>query len=405
LCLNNALTWHGVGNQQDEINMNVVMFVSNPFTNDARVYAEAKSLIQAGGRVTVVAWNSKRENPPRQTWDGIDIVRVGTRLSPKYGAASWLWNGFNLLLWWRQAYRRALILSKETRFDVIHCHDFDTLAIGIRLKRKLGLPLIYDAHEIYGYMVARSLPRWIANMLLWLEKRLVTKADRIINAWEAQRRYFSRVTDRPISIIMNCKPLQSMEYQPADNEGKFTVLYIGGLHKGRAVPMLVHAVRELTGVQCLIGGSGHPNYVQALKEECSRISNATFLGKVPLDEVIPMTGKYDCVFLMIDPADLNNSIALANKQFEAMVCGRPIICTKGTYSGEVTEQEEVGLVVEYTEEALKQAIIKLRDNPGLREKLGRNALEAAITKYNWQKEEVKLLELYKSLQNESQLSG
>jgi glycosyltransferase involved in cell wall biosynthesis len=405
LCLNNAVNWDVAGNRQEKIDMNVLMFVSNPFTNDPRVYAEAKSLVQAGGRVTVVAWDSKQENPPRQTWDGIDIVRVSTRLSPKYGAASWLWNGFNLLLWWWQAYRRALILNKETRFDVIHCHDFDTLAIGIRLKGKLRLPLIYDAHEIYGYMVARSLPRWIANMLLWLEKRLVTKADRIINAWEAQQRYFSRITDRPISIIMNCKPLQSVEYQPADNEGNFTVLYIGVLHKGRAVPMLVQAVKRLPGVHCIIGGIGHPDYVQALKEECSRISNVTFLGRVPLDEVIPMTRKSDCVFLMIDPADLNNSIALANKQFEAMVCGRPIICARGTYSGEVTEQEEVGLTVEYTEEALKQAIIKLRDNSGLREKLGRNALEAAISKYNWQNEEVKLLELYESLKNGSQLSG
>jgi len=385
--------------------MKVLMFVANPFTNDPRVYAEAKSLVQTGYQVTVIAWDSKRENPPRQAWDGIDIVRVSTRLSPKYCIASWLWNGFNLLLWWWQAYRRALMLNKETRFDVIHCHDFDTLAIGIRLKRELRLPLIYDAHEIYGYMVARNLPRWIANMLLWLEKRLVTKADRIINVHEAQKKYFSGITDKPISVIMNCKPLQSMEYQPADNKGKFTVLYIGVLHKGRAVPMLVHAVKELTGVKCLIGGIGHPNYVQALKEECSRISNATFLGKVPLDEVIPMTKQSDCVFLMIDPADINNRMGLGNKQFEAMVCGRPVICTKGTYSGELTEQEEVGLAVEYTEEALKQAIIKLRDKPGLREKLGRNALKAAIAKYNWQKEEAKLLELYKSLQNESHSSG
>lgn len=383
------------------VTMNVLMFVANPFTNDPRVYGEATSLIKAGYEVTVVAWDSKRENPPRQTWDGIDIVRVRTRLSPKYGAASWLWNGFNMLLWQRQAYRRALLLNKGLCFDVIHCHDFDTLAIGIMLKRKLKIPLIYDAHEIYGYMMARTFPLRVASIFLWLEKRLVTKTDRIINVHEAQKRYFSTITDRPISIIMNCKPLQSMEYQPADNEGNFTVLYIGVLYKGRATPMLVQAVKRLPGVHCIIGGIGHPDYVQALKEECSRISNVTFLGRVPLDEVMPMTRKSDCVFLMLDPADLNNSIGLGNKQFEAMVCGRPIICAKGTYSGELTEREEVGLAVEYTEEALKQAIIKLRDNPGLREKLGRNALEAAIAKYNWQKEEVKLLELYKSLQNES----
>jgi len=383
--------------------MNVLMFVANPFTNDPRVYAEAKSLVQAGGQVTVVAWDREQEDPPRQTCDGINIVRVRIRLFPKYGAASWLWNGFRLLLWQLQAYRLALILHKEKHLDIIHCHDLDTLAIGIKLKRKLRLPLIYDAHEIYGYMVARSLPHWIANMLLWLEKRLVTKVDKVITISEARKRYFDSMTAKPILVIMNCKPLQSMEYQPADNEN-FILLYIGVLHKGRAVPMLVQVVKELPGVQCLIGGIGQPGYVQELKEECSKISNVTFLGKIPFNEVIPMTKKADCVFWMLNLDNINNITGLGNKQFEAMVCGRPIICTKGTYSGEVTEQEEVGLAVEYTEEALKQAIIKLRDDPGLREKLGRNALKAAITKYNWQKEELKLLELYKSLQSEGQLT-
>lgn len=376
------------------------MFVSNAFVSDPRVYAEAKSLVQAGFEVTVIAWDREKQNPLRQNWDGIEVVRLRTRLAPKHGFASWLWNGFNLLLWQRQAYRQALILNKETRFDFIHCHDLDTLAIGTRLKRKLGLPLIYDAHEIYGYMMARTFPHRIANIFLWLEKRLMRRVDKIVNVCEPQRRYFESITDKPVSVIMNCKPLQSLEYQPSDNQGDFTLLYVGSLHKGRAVPMLVQAAKELPGVQCLIGGVGQPGYVQALKEECSRTSNVTFLGRVPFDQVIPMTMKADCVFLMVNPEDLNNRMGLGNKQFEAMVCGRPIICTKGTYSGEVTEQEEVGLAVEYSEQVLKEAIIKLRDNPELREKLGKNALKAAKAKYNWQKQEEKLLELYKSLQHD-----
>lgn len=117
-----------------------------------------------------------------------------------------------------------------------------------------------------------------------------------------------------------------------------------------------------------------------------------------------MPKKAYAVFLMVNPQDLNNRIGLGNKQFEAMVCGRPIICTKGTYSGDLTEQEEVGLTVEYDKEALKQAIIKLRDGPELREKLGRNALLAAISKYNWQKEEEKLLEIYRGIVRQSSTS-
>lgn len=378
--------------------MKVLMFVSNPFTSDPRVYNEAKSLIQAGREVAVIAWDREKQNPPRQNWDGIQVIRLRTRLLPKrHRFGSPLWVGLNLMLWERQAYRQALILNKETPFDVIHCHDFDTMAIGTRLKRKLRLPLVYDAHEIYGYMVAEILPLWVANVFLWREKCLIRKVDRIINVGEAQKRYFSGITDKPISVIMNCKPLQTTEYQPPNNE-KFTVLYIGGLHPDRAVLMLVQAARELSGVRCLIGGTGHPNYVQAVKEECSRTSNVAFLGRVPFDEVIPMTMKADAVFCMFNPADPNSVIGAPNKLFEAMVCGRPIICTEGTYSGEVTEQEEVGLAVKYSEQALKEAIIKLRDNPELRERLGRNALKAAIAKYNWQKQEEKLLELYRGLQ-------
>jgi glycosyltransferase involved in cell wall biosynthesis len=80
-----------------------------------------------------------------------------------------------------------------------------------------------------------------------------------------------------------------------------------------------------------------------------------------------------------------------------MVCGRPIICTRGTYPGVFTEKEKCGLVTSYTKEDLKNAIIKLRDNPKLREELGRNALKAAIREYNWDKQEEKLLEIYEDL--------
>jgi glycosyltransferase involved in cell wall biosynthesis len=381
-----------------KISVKVLMFVSNAFVSDPRVYNEARSLIKAGYKVTVIAWDREKENPPRQDWDGIQVIRLRTKLPLYYGFASWLWLGLNLLSWQWQAYRQSIVLHRKTCFDVIHCHDLDTLPIGIRLRRKLGLPLIYDAHEIYGYMISGTYPGWVVNLFLWLEKRLISRVDKIINVCEPQKEYFNGITKKPVTLIMNCKQLQTPEYQPTDGKSNFTLLYIGVLDQRRSVPMLIKAVKELSDVRCLIGGTGLPGYIQALEEECSNTSNVTFLGRVPFDEVIPMTKEADCVFLMLSPKDLNNRLAFANKQFEAMVCGRPIICTRGTHSGDVTEQEQVGLSVEYSKEALKEAITTLRDDVQLREQLGKNALRAAITKYNWQKQEETLLELYRSLQ-------
>ncbi len=310
------------------------------------------------------------------------------------------WNALNLLMWWRQAYRLALAVNREGRLDVIHCHDLDTLPIGTRLKRKLRIPLIYDAHEVFGYMVTGSLPGWMVKMIFRLEKRLVNRADRIISTSEAHRQYFESISNRLITMIMNCKPLQGTQYRAPEGDEEMTVLYVGGLWASRMIGGLVAAVKGLAGVRCIIGGIGHPNYVRALEEECGKTPNAAFVGRVPVDQVIPMTMKADCVVLMVNPEYRNDSRALGNKQFEAMVCGRPIICTMGTHSGDVTEQEEVGLAVEYSEEALREAIIRLRDDPALRERLGRNALKAAIEKYNWGNEEEKLVELYELVNGE-----
>ena len=51
-------------NMEKEFNekMNVLMTLSNPFTPDPRVYNEAKSLIKAGHKVTIITWDKKRKS-------------------------------------------------------------------------------------------------------------------------------------------------------------------------------------------------------------------------------------------------------------------------------------------------------------------------------------------------------
>jgi len=263
----------------------------------------------------------------------------------------------------------------------------------------LGLPLIYDAHEIWGYMVARDLPWW--RYYLWKEKKLLWHVDKIIIAEDKYADYFNSITNKRLTPILNCKHLISKKYIPPDND-IFTILYIGTLSPKRFLLELVDVVKNLDSVRCIIGGIGKPEYVEKLKQKCNETNNVKFIGKVPFDEVIPMTQSSDVVPCMINPKEINNKIASANKQFEAMVCGRPIIATKGTRSGEITEKEKCGLVINYSREDLKRAIITLRDNPKLCQELGKNALKAAIEKYNWENERKKLIELYgkKVMKNE-----
>ena len=54
---------------------------------------------------------------------------------------------------------------------------------------------------------------------------------------------------------------------------------------------------------------------------------------------------------------------------------------------------------------MKKGIKRLRDDPELRERLGRNALSAAIKGYNWESQERVLLEIYSDISKEIQRSG
>jgi glycosyltransferase involved in cell wall biosynthesis len=359
---------------------------------DSRIYYEAKSLIKQGHEVTVLVWDKSKENALKEVREGINVVRIrNTRVMESIP-----YNIFRLPFFCREGYKNALDLNKGIPFDVVHCHNLDALPIGVKLKKKFGIKLIYDAREIWGYMLARDLPKWWVDYYLWKEKHIMKHVDKIITVNEPLKDYFSKITDKPITIIMNCKPLQGTEYEPPNNE-KFTLVYLGVLGKPRFLLELVEVVRELPDVHCIIGGMGKPEYVNALKEKSSEVSNVGFIGRIPMEEVIPTTKKANVVVCMIDPRDPNNSRALANKQFEAMVCGRPIICTKDTYVGKLTEREKCGLIIPYTDKDLKDAIIKLRDNPELREELGRNALKAAIREYNWEKQGEKLVSLYENI--------
>ena len=378
--------------------MKVLILVASPITTDPRVYNEAQALIKDGHSVTVIAWDREKQNPVKQAWDGIDVLRLRIPLSPRYGLSVPPWHIFHLIAWQCQAYQKAVTLNKENSFDVIHCHFLDTLPVGIMLKRKLGLPLIYDARDMYGYMMQASFPRCIARAFEWLEKCLIMRADRIIAVNEVMAGCFTGMIGKPVTVVMNCKPLQDREYQSRGNTDKFTLLCIGTLHKSRALPWLMNAVRDLSDVHCIIGGVGQSDYVEYIEKECNKIPNVAFVGRVPADMVLPMTGKADVVVSIFDPVNPNGKLATPNKLFEAMVCGRPIICIRGTYCAEITEREAIGLAVEYSVEALKKAIIKLRDDPQLRERMGRNALNAAITIYNWPIEEKKLVELYREIQ-------
>jgi glycosyltransferase involved in cell wall biosynthesis len=368
------------------------MILSKPFLLDPRVFQEAKSLVSRGHNITVIVWDRHKSYKPEEIIDGIKIVRIHNNFAIDALHTDILRNPF----WWGNAYITGLELYKtDFKFDVVHCHDLDTLVAGVRLKKKLGIKLVYDAHEIFGYMIDRFLPQIFSNYALRLEKKLLKKVDFIITVNKPLKDYFTSISDKPIEVVMNCKNLVNKKYIHTKNK-VFTVCYFGVFNSTRMFPDSVKILGNIKNIKFLVAGKNE-NLFDAVKVRCDKYKNIEFLGTLPLDKIINYTLKSDAILCMIRPTDKNAKIAHANKQFEAMVCGRALIASKDTYIGEMTKELSCGIVEEFSKDGVIKAVKKLRDNPKLCEQLGRNGLKAAIEKYNWVEQEKILVKSYERL--------
>ena len=59
---------------------------------------------------------------------------------------------------WRVWSKRALEAARENPADLFIGHDLDGMMPAVRARRRIGAPLIYDAHELYPDMAAKNRP-------------------------------------------------------------------------------------------------------------------------------------------------------------------------------------------------------------------------------------------------------
>jgi len=336
--------------------------VSNDISHDGRVLKEAAIIRQAGHEVQFIGWYGKGRPGP------LGLVR-----------------------WWRREMRRAL----HTDFDAIHAHDLDALPIGVALKKETHRPLVYDAHEIFPYMIEDDSP-FLARAAAHLERRLAPFADEVIAVNEPVKEYVDAVSGNSAIIVRNCSDWPLDDYTPPKSDNPFTLLYIGTLHPSRFVLEAIEVVKDMEGFRLLIGGN--KMLQEEVRKKCqSHPYHTVFLGEVPNDQVRAHTLRANAILCLFDPRSRINQVGTPTKLFEAMAAGRPSITTIDLPMSEIPERERCGISVTYSKDGLRLALDALQSQPHLCEGMGRNGLAAARREYNWPNEARKLVKLYEGI--------
>jgi glycosyltransferase involved in cell wall biosynthesis len=350
----------------------VLMLLANRYDPDPRVRQEALALIGMGWRVRLLAWDRDLKGAVAETVEGVAVRRV--RVRSVHG------RGNTQLFFYAWLYAKMLWLAWRTPFDVVHCHDLDTLPVGFiagKLKRR---PVVYDAHESFVDMLAGSVHSFIRRALLRLEDFLIRRADLLITVGEKLRRHFADRGARHAVVVGNWKRAAEYARTAAENaatrrrlgvpDGALLGVCITQLLGDRKIEPLLDAVDACPNVWMMIGGRGALESL--VRERAARNPRILYPGFVSGADIPAYTCAGDFVYYGFDPENPNARFSAPNKLFEALAAGKPLVTGDFGEIGEVA-RAGCGLVLpEYTAANIRGALERLMD-PAERASLGRNA--------------------------------
>ncbi|HEX2754034.1 MAG TPA: glycosyltransferase, partial [Candidatus Limnocylindrales bacterium] len=180
------------------------------------------------------------------------------------------------------------------------------------------------------------------------------------------------------------------------------VLYQGGFSVDRGIEELVAALETpaLAGTDVVAVFIGYGRLRTWLDEQAARLpGRIAVVDAIPPGDLQEYTVDADVGFVGQPPRTLNQRLNLANKLFEYLQAGVPVIVAEGTAHCRLVRQLEVGHCVEVDDPStIARAVVELIGAaPDERERLRLHARTVALEQYTWEVQGVNVIELYRGL--------
>ncbi len=179
------------------------------------------------------------------------------------------------------------------------------------------------------------------------------------------------------------------------SEHNVVVGFAGTFGNWHGIPELSDAIAKLDDMQqlsfLLMGDGSERNKMQ---QQLAHMQNVHFAGKVPFPEMPAYLSA--CDILVVTNSWLpTNKLAFfgsPTKLFEYMAMGKAIVASDLEQIGEIlTNRKTAVLFPPMDSDGIKNAIVALVADTGLREHIGINARELAIREHTWQSNAEKVL--------------
>ena len=297
---------------------------------------------------------------------------------------------------------RAFKKAVEIDAFIYHIHDPELFSIGIKLK-KLNKTVIFDSHEdlpeqiITKEYIPKFLRKSVSNFIKKYESRVAHKFDAVVAATPIIQQKFELYGVRAISVC-NFPLISGMPEKKANLfEGDFTLTYVGGISEGRGILTILDVIEELSCKLNLAGKFFNKKIESQVKSHPAWDKHVVWHGYIKSSEFSSVLAKSNVGLVLLKPFKSYQE-ALPVKMFEYMNAGIPIIASNFKLWKQIMKESNCGVCVDPNNNyEIISAIKEFICDPRMTSELGANGRNAVLSKYNWNIEKAKLIELYKSL--------
>jgi len=363
------------------------------FPVDERINREVDALLRDGHEVDLIC--ARKPGQPAVERSGrLTVHRLP--IARKRGGV--LRYAFEFIAFQLAATLHAAVLHVQRRYAVVQVNSLpDWLVFAAVVPKLLGARVVLDLHECmpeYGATKYHLGPRHpLVAALGLVERACVGFADQVITCTDQMKELFverGAPADK-IAVVLNSfdeERLGSERYHGVPpSDGPFTLVCHGTLDPNFGIDLVIRAVAllkdRIPDLQLRIYGDGPQRpELEALRSRLG-VSDRVTLSKgfIPIDELLARIAEAHAGVVAIR-RDSFRDRTHCNKMYDLMAMRRPVIISRTRAVQEYFGEDCFALFRSEDVEDLASAIVRVHDDPTLREELVRRATEVSEP-YRW----------------------
>lgn len=289
------------------------------------------------------------------------------------------------------------LLRKADKDTILLSNDLDTLLPNYLISKKLKIPLVFDSHEIFTEMPSVN-GRFTQKIWRSLESFIVPKLKYMITASESYADWFAETykIERPI-VVQNFPQKKENPQDYLEINSRKVILYQGVINPSRGLDKMIPAMKEIENAELWIAGDGpkKTDYL-ALTKALGLENKVKFIGKLLPENLREITNKADLGLSIEENNGLSYYFSMPNKVSDYIQSRIPVVVSDFPEMRKVVDNFHVGEKIENYNQLAEKINIVL----GNGKFFYKDYLNQAAAELCWEKEEPKIIELFKKVKAE-----